>query len=38
MRFNHINHISVYTGKIIFAMVHQLGLEKIHYLAKHEII
>ena len=38
MRFNHINNIPVYTGKIIFAMVRQLGLKKILYLAKNEII
>jgi hypothetical protein len=38
MRFNHINYIPVYTRKIIFTMVHQLGLKKILYLAKNEII
>jgi len=38
MRFNHINHIPLTTGNIISKMANQLGLRKIIYLVKNEII
>jgi hypothetical protein len=38
MRFNHINYVPLNTGKIIFGIANQLGLRKIVYLVKNEII
>ena len=38
MRFNHINYIPLTTGTIISKMANQLGLRKIVYLVKNEII
>jgi hypothetical protein len=38
MRFNHINFIPLTTGKIIIDLAQQLGLRKILYLVKQEII
>ena len=38
MRFNHINHIPLTTGKIISKMASQIGLRRIIYLVKNGII
>jgi hypothetical protein len=38
MRFIHINYIPLTTGNIISKMANQLGLRKIVYLIKNEVI
>jgi hypothetical protein len=37
-RFNHLNCTPLITGKIMLEMVNQLGLGKILYLVKNEIV
>jgi hypothetical protein len=37
-RFKHIDYIPVTTGDIILSLANQLGLRKIIYLVKNEIV